>query len=582
MRKIKRFTVGLLLAVTACLMAVGLTGCTQKGDREKQDVHVCTWEVQSKTNATCTKDAVVNMICKECGETQEKTLPETSLGHEWESDEVLKVPATCRADAYIPEHYCVLCNAPSTKKDKVVLKGTRLPHDGDKNADDNLDVKDLVNGKFVFTNSKSREPNCQEQAYCGTCGMFYGQKLSHSISLVVFEEVKPTCTQDGHVEYVECVSTSELTGKQCTYTTYEIIHKTGHDGEKGVEKIDEYGNKYDYFDNVLDEKEIAAIQKGTKFFEETSSKLPTCTSAAYCGICQQAYGEYGHKMTAATCEKPTHCTVKGCTFTQGVALGHLYQEREGKLQTCEEEGWGKYLYCTRCAYSTQEILPALGHEWRNIPAIEATCTEVGREGNGIDCARCHVIQVKPTTINALGHDGQREGQNGVWYVGSYLPDCTHYGYCALCQQSYGENVTGYHQFVTIPAQAATCEQDGWNEYEKCIYCSYSTYADHVIPRLPHSMEYFERVEPTCTQPGREEGWACRYCSVYELLELRALGHDGHREDQTGYIESDSRKPDCENSWGYCGICKEYYTAEVFTGHEYRGDECIHCGKKFGE
>jgi hypothetical protein len=152
MRKIKRFTVGLLLAVTACLLTVGLTGCTQKGDREGKDVHVCEWEIQSEMKATCTSDARVKLTCKskDCDKTKTETVPNTRLEHQYEDEDVLKVPETCTEDAYIPEHACVLCGG--AKIAKKPIPNTKTYHDGDKDKNGLLTKDDLVNCAFKFVN----------------------------------------------------------------------------------------------------------------------------------------------------------------------------------------------------------------------------------------------------------------------------------------------------------------------------------------------------------------------------------------------------------------------------------------------
>jgi hypothetical protein len=266
-------------------------------------------------------------------------------------------------------------------------------------------------------------------------------------------------------------------------------------------------------------------------------------------------------MVAATCVAPTHCSVEGCDFTVGEALGHLYQTRDAKAQTCEEEGWGEYLYCTRCKYNTQEILPALGHDWKETKALAATCTEVGWEA-GVDCSRCHTIKVEPKPIAALGHDGLREGQSSfseeyreveITYIKSTsnVPDCTRKGYCGICKQTYGEtSATGQHTMEVIEAKAPTCSEIGWYEYAKCKYCNFSTYKQNVREALDHDWVKYDYKAPTCTEDGHAAQTICKNC--HDLVTIPATGHD---VDCT--LSPDSKKGNCLTK-GYCGVCKKSY------------------------
>ena len=44
-------------------------------------------------------------------------------------------------------------------------------------------------------------------------------------------------------------------------------------------------------------------------------------------------------------------------------MGHDYVDHEAKAATCTEPGWNAYQTCSRCAYTSYEELPALGHHY---------------------------------------------------------------------------------------------------------------------------------------------------------------------------------------------------------------------------
>ena len=86
-----------------------------------------------------------------------------------------------------------------------------------------------------------------------------------------------------------------------------------------------------------------------------------------------------------------------------------------------------------------------------------------------------------------------------------------------------------HKLVHHEAQAPTCTEKGWNAYDTCELCSYSTYVE--IPATGHTPAAAveeNRVEATCTAAGSYDSVV--YCSVCgaELSRTQqtipALGH----------------------------------------------------------
>ena len=58
--------------------------------------------------------------------------------------------------------------------------------------------------------------------------------------------------------------------------------------------------------------------------------------------------------------------------------------------------------------------------------------------------------------------------------GTEPPTCTTGKICLLCWSEYG--ILG-HDLVQHDAQAATCTKIGWEAYETCSRCDYTTYAE---------------------------------------------------------------------------------------------------------
>ena len=84
-----------------------------------------------------------------------------------------------------------------------------------------------------------------------------------------------------------------------------------------------------------------------------------------------------------------------------------------------------------------------------------------------------------------------------------------------------------HNFEYVCIKA-TCEEEGL-ESTICIECGY-VLKHHTIPALGHELKNLEKLEPTCTKPGHNEGTYCLYCDYsIGLDEIPALGHSYESE-----------------------------------------------------
>ena len=116
------------------------------------------------------------------------------------------------------------------------------------------------------------------------------------------------------------------------------------------------------------------------------------------------------------------------------------------------------------AFAAVDICPSGGeHDWI-VYEIPATCTETG--SREFQCTKCYATR-DFEVIPALGH---------TWYVtGRSEPTCTQEGVinytCRGCGVTTAESIprTG-HTPETIPGKAATCEESGLTEGQKCAVC----------------------------------------------------------------------------------------------------------------
>ena len=80
-----------------------------------------------------------------------------------------------------------------------------------------------------------------------------------------------------------------------------------------------------------------------------------------------------------------------------------------------------------------------------------------------------------------------------------------------------------HDKVQHQAQAATCTEKGWNAYETCSRCDYTTYVE--IPALTHDKVQHNAQAATCTEKGWNAYETCSRCDYTTYVEIPALTHD---------------------------------------------------------
>ena len=97
-----------------------------------------------------------------------------------------------------------------------------------------------------------------------------------------------------------------------------------------------------------------------------------------------------------------------------------------------------------------------------------------------------------------------------------------YYYACECGEQ-GETTFEYgvalgHDVEQHNAQAATCTAIGWEAYETCSRCDYTTYAE--IPALGHNLKIRAAKEVTCLEVGWEE---YKYCDCWANWGFGACG-----------------------------------------------------------
>lgn len=142
--------------------------------------------------------------------------------------------------------------------------------------------------------------------------------------------------------------------------------------------------------------------------------------------------------------------------------------------------------------------------------------------------------------------------------GTETPTCTKGKTCEKCGAEYGEKDPNNHDLVHHDAKAPSCTEIGWNAYEACSRCNYTTTYQE-LPALNHDLEQHAAKAPTCTEIGWDAYEACsRFgCDYTTRKELPALNHD--------LVHHDAQAPTCTgigwDAYDTCSRC-DYTTTYV--------------------
>ena len=124
--------------------------------------------------------------------------------------------------------------------------------------------------------------------------------------------------------------------------------------------------------------------------------------------------------------------------------------------------------------------------------------------------------------------------------------CTTKAVCEVCDTEYGEKDPNNHDLVQYAAKAPTCTEKGWNAYETCSRCDYTTYAE--LPALNHDYQAVT-VEPTCETDGYTVFTCSRCKDSYTADPTDKLGHQfgAWSPNGTGSQSADCLRQGCAHT-----------------------------------
>ena len=95
--------------------------------------------------------------------------------------------------------------------------------------------------------------------------------------------------------------------------------------------------------------------------------------------------------------------------------------------------------------------------------------------------------------------------------------------CGKCNSSFGG--LGPHLLRSYPAREVTCIDKGWDAYNKCAYCDYSTKPYREMNALGHDFVEYEGQAPTCTEEGWHPYKVCTRGDLNTYWPIAPLNHD---------------------------------------------------------
>ena len=304
---------------------------------------------------------------------------------------------------------------------------------------------------------------------------------------------------------------------------------------------------------------------------------PTCTEGKICKKCGAEYGILGHDWGAWTPKYDgTNTHTRRCKRCNAEETGSC----SGGYATCDSLGM-----CNTCGGSYYG-----GHAWGEWSSAgngthTRSCTNYCRE---VDTANCTggtaTCSAKAVCEVCGGEYGEKDSNNhDLEQHAAKAPTCTEIGWnayetCSRCDYTtYAEQPALNHDLEQHDAKAPTCTEIGWNAYETCSRCDHTTYAE--LPALNHALEQHEAKAPTCTEIGWDAYETCSRCDYTTRKELPALNH--------ALEQHEAKAPTCtEIGWDAYETCSrcDYTTRKELPAlnhaleqHEAQAPTCTEIG-----
>ena len=251
----------------------------------------------------------------------------------------------------------------------------------------------------------------------------------------------------------------------------------------------------------------------------------TCTKGKTCEKCGAEYGVLGHDWDAWTSNGDgTH--TRRCKRSNCDAVENESCSGGTGTFTCIT---GKI--CEKCGAE----YGILGHDWgkwkpiRNMNMHLKICNRCNRHETAYCTGGTATCSAEAVCVECGGAYGEKDSNNhDLVQHAAKAPTCTEIGWnayetCKNCNYTTRKELPAQHDLKQHAAKAPTCTEIGWNAYETCSRCDYTTYAE--LPALNHNLVNHDAKAPTCTEIGWDAYKTCSRCDYTTYAEQPALNHD---------------------------------------------------------
>ena len=293
-----------------------------------------------------------------------------------------------------------------------------------------------------------------------------------------------------------------------------------------------------------------------------------------------------------------------------ITIGHKLTKVDAKDATCAEPGNSAYWICSNCGkffadeagkteIEENSWVISAAHTLIKTDAKAATCTEVGNSAYWT-CSTCGKYFsdeagkneiAKDSWVIPAGHNLTKteakaatctEDGNNAYYTcsacGKIFKDAD--GKTATTVETEKIAATG-HTMTKTEAKAATCTEDGNNEYYTCSACgkafkdadgkTVTTVEAETIAATGHTMTKTDAKAATCTEDGNIAYWYCSVCNKYfsdengtnEIALVDTVVKAHHTMTKT-----DAKEPTCtaegNNAYYTCSVCGKVFKDEAGT------------------
>ena len=367
-----------------------------------------------------------------------------------------------------------------------------------------------------------------------------------------------------------------------------------------------YGLNYneDMLSFVAQDTAINVICKHADL-QTVAAKAETCTengniSYWYCPTCDKCFKD----AEAATEIKKAETII---------AAHHTMKQVPAKDATCESEGNIAYYTCSVCgklfkdanavteATADEVKLEKLSHKLTKTEAVPATCTK-GGSNEYYTCSACGKIfkDADASTETSVEAEKTSKIPHTLTKTEYKAATCTEdgnteYYTCSVCGKIFKDEsgtqetsveaeklVATGHSLTKTEAKAATCTEDGNNEYYTCSACgkifkdadgkTVTTVEAEKIAATGHTMTKIEAKSATCTEDGNKEYYTCSACGkafkdadgkIVTTVEAEKIAATGHTMTKTE-AKAATCTEDGNIAYWHCSVCNKYFSDENGT------------------